>query len=213
MTFHQRCGRVLVEAAFVLLSGLLIALACNGLSPRGLTLTRDYFPTSSSQAPSNGLPQAASRESDPAVVAGTPDFPSTQIDQEGFAIVEHDMAVSKFEDPRYQQGLIVFIDARNRQDYEQGHIPGAFQFDHYYPQNHLEEVLPACMNAETVVVYCSGGRCEDSLFAAIMLRDAGVPGQNILVYAGGIAEWMEQGQPLELGPRLSGQVSTGTNEP
>jgi rhodanese-related sulfurtransferase len=57
-----------------------------------------------------------------------------------------------------------------------------------------------------VVVYCSGGECEDSEFAAIMLRDAGVPRDILFVYAGGILEWKATGLPVETGARLSGEI-------
>ena len=45
-----------------------------------------------------------------------------------------------------------------------------------------------CQAAEQVVVYCTGGECEDSDTAAILLRDAGVPTAKLFVYGGGFAE-------------------------
>ena len=70
----------------------------------------------------------------------------------------------------------------------------------------MPTVLPACLNAQKVVVYCNGGSCDDSEFAAIMLRDAGVPRENVFVYAGGFNEWKSNGQPVETGARRSGQL-------
>ena len=102
---------------------------------------------------------------------------------------------------------MLLIDARDDQHYEAGHIPGAWQFAHYHPDQYLPSILPACMGAQKVVVYCNGGACEDSEFAAIMLRDAGVPGDNLFVYAGGISEWMTTGQAVETGARRSGSLS------
>jgi len=67
-------------------------------------------------------------------------------------------------------------------------------------------VLPACLGALQVVVYCTGGQCEDSEFAAIMLRDAGIQRQNLFVYPGGINEWSALKLPVELGARKSGQL-------
>jgi rhodanese-related sulfurtransferase len=57
-----------------------------------------------------------------------------------------------------------------------------------------------------VVVYCNGGECEDSEFAAIMLRDAGVPREALFIYAGGITEWKAQRLPMEAGARRSGEL-------
>ena len=69
----------------------------------------------------------------------------------------------------------------------------------------MPTVLPMCLSAQKVVVYCNGGACEDSELAAVMLRDAGIPAGNILVYSGGISEWTN-GLPFEIGARGSGQI-------
>jgi rhodanese-related sulfurtransferase len=102
--------------------------------------------------------------------------------------------------------LIVFVDARNESHYEEGHIPDAYHFDHYYPEKHLAAVLPACLSAVKIVVYCGGGACEDSQLAAQTLKEAGVPAERLFVYAGGITEWSTNGLPVELGARKSGNI-------
>ena len=66
--------------------------------------------------------------------------------------------------------------------------------NYYHAEQYLPAVLPMCLNAQKVVVYCAGGTCEESEFAAVMLRDAGVPLENLFVYVGGISEWTAQGQ-------------------
>ena len=104
--------------------------------------------------------------------------------------------------------LFVFIDARDDRHYEEGHVPGAYQFDRYYPEKHLPAVLPACLTAMKVVVYCTGGSCEDSEFAALALKEAGVPQDRLLVYAGGMTEWGANGWPVEAGERQSGNLQT-----
>ena len=71
----------------------------------------------------------------------------------------------------------------------------------------MPTVLPLCLNAQKIVVYCTGGACEDSEFAALMLRDSGVPAENLYVYIGGMAEWTTNALPVEAGPRGSGQVT------
>ena len=109
-------------------------------------------------------------------------------------------------DPRYEQGLVLLIDARDDSHYQAGHIPGAWQFDHYHPEQYIPSILPACLNAQKVVVYCNGGQCEDSEFSAVMLREAGVPSDNLFVYPGGITEWKASGQPVEIGSRGSREL-------
>jgi rhodanese-related sulfurtransferase len=114
--------------------------------------------------------------------------------------------ITLFRDPRHEQGLIAFVDARDDSHYQAGHIPGAWQFDHYHAETFLPVILPVCMNAQQVIVYCTGGTCEDSEFAAVMLRDAGVPRTSLFVYVGGITEWKNNGLPMETGGRRSGQL-------
>ena len=109
-------------------------------------------------------------------------------------------------DPRTQRQLIVFIDARDTQTYEKGHIPGAYPFDPYHPEQQLAAVLPVCQTAEKVVVYCNGGDCEDSQFAAVTLRDAGIPNEKLTVFPGGMAEWTTNRWPVEVGQRNSQNI-------
>jgi 3-mercaptopyruvate sulfurtransferase SseA len=126
--------------------------------------------------------------------------------EKGLQVVDSKQAHELFQDPRFAQGLIVFVDARNDEHYQQGHIPGAWQFDRYHPENYLPAVLPACQLAQQVVVYCAGGDCEDSEFAAVFLRDsAQIPGEKLYVFAGGWNEWTERRLPVETGGRKSSQ--------
>jgi rhodanese-related sulfurtransferase len=84
------------------------------------------------------------------------------------------------------------------------HIPGAYQLDRYHPENYLAADLTPCQNADLVVVYCTGGECEDAEYTALLLRDAGVPNQKLFVYGGGFDEWSARHLPLEQGARNSG---------
>jgi rhodanese-related sulfurtransferase len=112
-----------------------------------------------------------------------------------------------FHDPRYQEGPIVFVDARNQEHYEDGHIPGAYPLDPYHPDQQMPGVLTACQAADQVVVYCTGGDCEDADTTAILLREAGVPNQKLFVYGGGYDDWTGNRLPVEHGARNSGDTS------
>lgn len=208
-----------MEALLVALAGLLLALAANALSPLGLKLGRNYFPTAppAPPGPNNATPAtpaitsatatAASPTNMPAAVpGGVPEAVLRRLQQHGLQVALSNDVTRLFRDPRYDQGLIVFIDARDDAHYAAGHIPGAHPFNHYRPEQYLPTVLPACLGAMQVVVYCTGGQCEDSEFAAIMLRDAGIPRDNLFVYPGGMNEWTALGLPVELGARRSGQM-------
>jgi len=195
--------RIFIEALAVAALGLLFALAANALSPRGLRLGRDYFPAA---PPMTGQGNATGAVATASSSAHTPAAIAARLQQRGLQLVSSNEAAALFRDPRYEQGLIVFIDARDDSHYTAGHIPGAWQFHHYRAEDYLPAVLPVCMSALQVVVYCNGGECEDSEFAAIMLRDAGVPREMLFVFAGGIVEWKAAGLPVETGPRGSGQL-------
>jgi 3-mercaptopyruvate sulfurtransferase SseA len=68
-------------------------------------------------------------------------------------------------------------------------------------------MLPFCQAAEKVVVYCTGGECEDADTTAILLRDAGIPSQKLFVYGGGFAEWEASRLPVETDARNSGTLT------
>jgi rhodanese-related sulfurtransferase len=129
-----------------------------------------------------------------------------QIRAQGLAVADHEQAVRLFRDPRREQELIVFVDAREAGHYEAGHVPGAYPFDPFHPEIQLPELLPVCLTAEKIVVYCTSGDCGDSVLAARTLREAGVPNEKLSVYPGGLAEWETKGQPIETGPRNSGNL-------
>jgi len=186
--------KLFVEALVLAALGAAIAFTANAISPRGLKLARNYFP--SGQVISASATNAA---------------PAQKLRDKGLQVMETAAVSTLFRDPRVQDGLIVFIDARNTQHFQEGHIPGAYEFDHYRPEQSLPEVMPVCQTAEQIIVYCTGGDCEDSQFAAIFLRDSlAVPKEKLFVYVGGIHEWEAAGLPIETGERNSGKMRTTT---
>jgi len=193
--------KVLLEALLVVAIGAAIAFAANALSPRGLKLTQDYFHGET-------LPVPRGKTNQTEVVASSTksalDPVAARLKEKGLQVANSEQALEFFHDPQYQQGGIVFIDARNDEHYRGGHIPGAYQFDNYHPENYMGTVFPLCQAAQKIVVYCNGGNCEDSQFAALTLRDAQIPNEKLFVYTGGITEWTNHGNPVEVGERNSG---------
>jgi len=214
--------RTLLECGVVVLAGLLLALAANSLSNRGLNLTKNYFPSLPGQAtrplqqPFAGNPVLS--ESTGGQIAETTQaraVPSDSVhplEEKGFQVISHEAVLEFFEDPRYEQEIYILIDARNDQHYGEAHIPAAYQFDHYHPEKDLDEVLEVCGTAEKIVVYCTGGDCEDSEYATIELINQGVDASLLFIYPGGITEWEEEALPMERGSRLSGNL-VGRGDP
>ena len=122
----------------------------------------------------------------------------------GLAVLTHEQAAALFADPMRAAGGIVFVDARKDADYEEGHIPGAWQLDHYHVERYIADVLAAAQGALQVVVYCHGKECEDSELAALDLLAFGVPGERLHVYVGGWTDWTAAKLPVETGPRGGG---------
>ena len=205
--------KVLVEAALVAITGAALAFATNALSSRGLKLTRNYFPGA------NRPSLAARAATNPGASTGGTNLATASAEQDtiarlrgkGFQVADGEKVLALFHDPRYEQGLIIFVDARNEDHYKHGHIPGAYQFDHMYPERYLAAVLPACNTAQQVIVYCDGGDCELSEFADEFLRSsAGVANDKLFVFSGGLKEWERRHLPLEIGERKSGQFRTAS---
>lgn len=183
-------------AAMVVVTGLGLGFAANALSPRGLSLSRNYFPDTPAASPV--LRSQAPPEIPP---AATP-----HRTKRGLPLIDHARAAALFRDARHAQGRVLFIDARNEEAYRQGHIPGAHILDHYHVERHLADLIAPAALAEEIVVYCNGGECEDSDLAAFDLVQVGVPESKLLIYAGGIAGWKTQREPVELGARGSGEL-------
>jgi rhodanese-related sulfurtransferase len=205
--------RVLLESLVVAVLGGLLAFLANALSPRGLELTRNYYPDAG-RTSTNLLSLTNSVAGLVGTNAASPwELLAARLKANGLQLAGTNEVLQLFHDPRYEQDLIAFVDARNDEHYQKGHIPGAYLFDYYHPASYLSNVLQVCMMAQEVVVYCNGGDCEDSELSAVMLRDLGVPKEKLLVYGGGMAEWATNNLPIELGSRKSGKLHNAIQSP
>jgi rhodanese-related sulfurtransferase len=211
----QEGRRVLMEGWVIAFAGVLFGLLANAVSPRGLSFVRNYFPEI--EHGTDNLPAATAQSSPDAEAANASAGPQAaavaRIQQRGFKVAGLDEVTQWFHEPAFTEERIIFIDARKDDAYTEGHIPGAYQLDHYYPEKYLPDVLPAAQSAETVLIYCTGGECEDSEFTAVLLRDAGVPSERLQVFAGGITEWRKHELPIEVGARHSGVLREPATPP
>ena len=187
--------------------GAALAFAANALSPYRIDLSKDPHP--SRRAASPGTSPGTNVAAAAAAITNSPmELLAARMRDNGLQLADSNQVLKFFNDPRRLQDAIIFIDAREDENYQAGHIPGAYQFYHYYPEKYLTNVISACLTAEQIVFYCNGGECDLSLDAAITLRDA-IPIQKgkIYVYGGGFHEWVTNGLPIELGARNSGQLT------
>jgi len=207
-TRRHAVGRILLEAVLVVVVGAAFAFAANQISPRGLALARNYFPTGTNDSVRTAASPAVSggaTGTNPAA-ASPAQLLAVQMKQKGLQLIDGRRAVQLFHEARSRTGNVVFIDARDEPLYQEGHIPGAYEFDPYHPEKYFPTVLPVCRAAEQIVVYCHGGNCDDSETAALLLRDLGIANGKIFIYEGGITEWTDNRLPVETGARNSGTL-------
>ncbi len=92
-------------------------------------------------------------------------------------------------------GDIVLIDVRPKEEYEEGHIPGAISI----PIEELEKELEQLPKDKEFVAYCRGKQCVYAVHAVDVLRSKGY---QIRRAEEGIREWSYMDQPIEGTDRL-----------
>lgn len=95
----------------------------------------------------------------------------------------------------YDSGKFVFVDARSRDDYEEGHIKGAVSLPVGEFDEKIEVFLEQYSPEKAIVTYCSGRTCEDSHQLAQLLFEFGYT--EINVFIDGYPGWVTQGYPIE----------------
>jgi len=93
-------------------------------------------------------------------------------------------------------GSALFIDSRPKQKFSEGRILNAVSI----PLEENKKKLKSPLNIpleKTIVVYCDGGDCQESLALAKVLHSQGY--KNIRVFTGGWAEWVGTGRPTAKG--------------
>ena len=188
---------------------VLCALAANALAPpeRRLAWGGWVPPASLPQATGNGATPAAAAEPQASVPALAPPAPVKASPPPQAAAPEPDWAPDPNAASReissreawaaFRQGL-PFLDARRSQDFAEGHVPGARSAPVWEAE--LEARLTefeARANPTPrgpIVLYCSGGGCEDAHLLARKLEGLGY--RNLLIYKGGFPDWTAQGRPV-----------------
>ncbi len=202
----RRKGRFLTEAAVL----IALAIVCAGISnllaspERRLAWKGDYpsalvvparpaasGPAAGTQAalassPSTSSTSVAVPASVPATYAAHPDRPWVHITgQEAVALYERH---------------IPFLDARRTAVYAEGHVPGARSFPIWETrvQEEIKKLVDEGYDQNApLVIYCSGGDCEDSHMLSEKLYMFGF--SNCLVYQDGFPDWEKRRQPIEKG--------------
>jgi rhodanese-related sulfurtransferase len=96
----------------------------------------------------------------------------------------------------FVRGSALFIDSRPKQKFSEGHILNAVSIPHEDNKKKLHTPVTVPLE-KTIVVYCDGGDCQESLALAKVLHSQGY--KNIRVFTGGWAEWVGSGHPTAKG--------------
>ena len=93
----------------------------------------------------------------------------------------------------FDEKTAVFIDARDAEDYEAGHIEDAINIPYDYYEDY-EEVMDGLDDAGIFIIYCSGEECSLSLDLADYLYNEKLI-DKLLIFEGGWPEWQDAGYP------------------
>jgi molybdopterin/thiamine biosynthesis adenylyltransferase/rhodanese-related sulfurtransferase len=84
------------------------------------------------------------------------------------------------------------VDVRERDEWDEGHIPGAVHVPRGHLESRIEQAAPD--KSRPVVVYCAGG--NRSAFATKTLEELGY--ERVMSLAGGFTDWKRNGYPYEV---------------
>ncbi len=95
----------------------------------------------------------------------------------------------------FDQKECLFVDSRDADSYQQGHIEGAVSLPVNTYIETIEEFLTTYPLTTCIVTYCSGRQCDDSHILAQHLVTEGYT--KVSVFIDGYPAWEENGFPVE----------------
>ena len=99
----------------------------------------------------------------------------------------------EFSKYHFDAGSAVFIDARDPEDYESGHIQNAINIPYDYYEDY-EDVINGLDDAGIYIIYCSGEECSLSIDLADYLYTEKLI-DKLLIFEGGWPQWRDAGYP------------------
>ncbi|MCJ7750446.1 MAG: rhodanese-like domain-containing protein [Armatimonadetes bacterium] len=97
----------------------------------------------------------------------------------------------------FDEDAALFLDARSPEDYAEGHVPGALSLPAYEFDAQFPEIADRVEEAQSIIVYCDGVECSDSIHVAERLVEYGFP--DVSVFESGWRAWAESGAPVSEG--------------
>lgn len=97
----------------------------------------------------------------------------------------------------FMEKRAVFVDARSRKDYENGHIAGARSLPWPDVEQRVIDATDNISSDTTIITYCNGETCKLSHDLAMFLKDMDF--SNVRVLINGWTVWQENHLPVEKG--------------
>lgn len=169
--------KALIQTPILIAAAIVMSLSFNSLRGDGIPIIGSW--------PSSGGSEAAVP---PSAEDGDPPF------------ISLDEAAALF-----QTRGVIFIDARDPEDYALNHIKGAISIPYdYLPEDNLDEfwadLTLKIPNSSQLVIYCSGSECELSLFLGRDMIQRGYT--DIKIFYGGWSDWEKAALPTEEGNQI-----------
>src|SRR6185503_1230331 len=98
---------------------------------------------------------------------------------------------------RIQNNGVALLDVREKEEWDEGHLPGATFLPRGFLEVRVEKAVPE--RDKPLIVYCAGG--TRSAYAAKTLQDLGY--KDVVSMAGGYGEWKNAGLPVIVPEKLS----------
>jgi molybdopterin/thiamine biosynthesis adenylyltransferase len=89
-----------------------------------------------------------------------------------------------------EQNGIILVDVREKNEWDEGYIPGALHIPRGFLELRVEEAIPD--KSQKVVLYCAGG--TRSMYAGLTLKQMGY--EDVISMSGGFGQWKSSGLPV-----------------
>lgn len=108
-------------------------------------------------------------------------------------VIHEPKNISLKEALKLHEANVIFIDARESEDYLNGHIENAVNIP-FYEFDKFEKMLKSIPMDEPLVSYCSGSDCELSIMLGNKLASLGY--EKVFIFFGGWNSWSEAKYPI-----------------
>lgn len=97
--------------------------------------------------------------------------------------------------PRLMEEGVIILDARRREEYDKARLPGSLNMPYEQRDTVFGDYVSWLTTDLPLLIYCSGGACDEALRLAVFFRELGFEHVHILVE--GLTGWRGKGFPLE----------------